>query len=527
MFSIQQRGNQWAVLSGTDQVGDLHGTYDDALDAISALLGAQLAAMDGEGATSPDGLLPERWTTSTGVAFSEPTDDGRDFTGCTWSFRDPAVYPLPLMHQTCTDMGHFGAEAAGYADTVDENGGTPIMGGRFYDSESGRALRDQLLSARVGVSVDPGQVDMEFVCTAYDDDGWCDDGEYHFLAYQIIGLTATPFPGFERATIELEGFAGGAVPAAADAAPAEPVAASATFAALLTRPVTAAAGATLAAPIRPPASWFHEPEPELGDPRLVEQQDGSLACPLTITDDGQVYGHMARWGQCHVANPQGADVCTTPPETTDYDVSYHLGHVVCEGGEDVATGALIAGCDHASTRLSVSAAEARDHYAHSGVAWADVRASNGEFGPWVCGALRPEVTELQLRVLRASSLSGDWREIPEMPGEVSLIAGLATNVPGFGISRRALVASGMEAQPAQTRAAVRDGQVVALVASGVVQACPDCARRAQLARAGGSATAVLERKLDEVLRGLDVLDRRTAHLRTDAALALAKRLGRD
>lgn len=528
MYRIEQNGNVWQVFDGSgNQLGADHNTYDDALAAIADQIRAQLAAepnATSDGTTT--GVLPERWTTTTGVAFSEDTGDGRDFTDCSWSFRDPAVYALPLMSQTETEIGHFGAVLAGFADTVDEGGGTPTMGGGFYDSDAGRALRDRMLAGRTGVSVDPGEVEAEFECTEYEDDGWCIDGVMRFMAYQIIGLTDTPFPAFANATIELEGAPAETPAPEAPAAAASDEAVAASFAGMVLRSATAVTAG--AAPVAPPAAWFHEPEPELGDPRLVEQRDGSLAVPLTITDNGQVYGHVARWGQCHVADPMGPGVCVEPPESTEGYPDFHLGHVVCEDGTDVPTGVLVAGCDHPSVRLA--APQARDHYAHNAAGWADVVASNGEFGPWVCGALRPEINELQLRVLRASSLSGDWRPIE---GRNEMITAVAVNVPGFPIARRALVASGMRSvQPAMRAHIVDTGagrEVLGIVASGIVEPCPECARRAAIVASAGAGPVGLDQvvlMLADLQTGMERLDRRTAHLRGDAGAALAARLQR-
>jgi hypothetical protein len=524
MWTIQQQGTVWQVLAGGEQVGGDHASYDDALAAISDMITAQLAEGDAAPA-STTGMLPERWHTTTGVAFSEDTGDGRDFTGCAWSFRDPAVYALPLMSQTETEIGHFGAVLAGFADTVDEGGGTPTMAGGFYDSEAGRALRDRMLAGRTGVSVDPGEVEAEFVCTEYDDDGWCNDGVMHFLAYQIIGVTDTPFPAFSNATIELEGQTQAPAPDAPadDAAPVDDEAVAASFAAMVlrTEPAAVVAGA---APVRPPSSWFSEPEPDLGDPRLIEQPDGSLAVPLTITDDGQVYGHVARWGQCHVGDPAGPGVCIEPPESTEGYPDFHLGHVVCDDGEDVPTGVLVAGCDHPAVRLA--APQARDHYAHNAAGWADVVASNGQFGPWVCGALRPDVTELQLRVLRASSLSGDWRPID---GRNEMITAVAVNVPGFPISRRALVASGMrQVQPAMAAHLV-NGEPMGIVASGIVMPCPECARRNAIVASAGPGGVGMDQvvlMLAGLATTIERVDRRTQHLAPAAAEAYRTRLAR-
>ena len=528
MFTIQQNGDRWEVAGGNGVLSS-HPNYEQALAALSSEV-ARLAAA-GELATAGDGTLPERWHSTTGIAFQEQPDPERDFTQCEWSFRDPAVYPLPLMLQTRTEAGHVGAVLAGFMDVV-QAGPTPTASGGFYDNEAGRQFRDLLLGGkRFGVSVDPGEMEVEFQCTSEDGDGWCDDGRFVFLAYQIIGLTGTPFPAFANATIELIGAA-----AEADDSDenddaddeAEDEAEEALVASGWQRP-TVALVASGGFPVRPPAAWMTMAEPELGSELLVEQPDGSMAVPLNITDEGQVFGHLARWGQCHVANPHGADLCVTPPTSSDGYPGFNLGMIVDEDGGEHTTGALFVGCDHPS--LVLSAVEARDAYSNTGTAWADVHATAGTFGVWVCGALRPDVSELQLRVLRASTLSGDWRELLDRPGELELIAGLAVNVPGFPIARRAVAAAGGFAPSlVRQRQRVVNGDAVAMVASGLVRPCPECAKRSVAAVTAGAAqpdsnSEVLE-ALGEVLAKLSVLDRRTRHLAAPAADELARRIRR-
>jgi len=258
MWSIRQNGTQWEVVhDGT--VLSSHGTYDAALGVIGGQLATMLAA-DGEGATS-NGMLAERWTSTTGIAFQEAPDDERDFTQCVWSFRDPAVYPLPVMLQTETEMGHFGAQLAGFMDTV-VAGDTPTASGGYWDCEAGRQLRDMLESGhRFGVSVDPTDCEVEYVCTEQDDDGFCMAGRYVFLTYEIGGMTATPFPAFANATMEKD---------TGQAAVEQPMAVAASaggaFAALATRVATPTAeevaeivGSHMAAPVEPPRGWFFEP----------------------------------------------------------------------------------------------------------------------------------------------------------------------------------------------------------------------------------------------------------------------------
>jgi hypothetical protein len=498
MFSIRQVGDEWEVLNAAgDRVGDLHGSYDQALAVIAAELSAtQLAVGDAD----PDGggVLPERWVADGAICFAQETGDGRDFTEVTWTSRDPSASLLPLMLQTETEVGHFGAVLAGYIEELTNLGaGTnPGGSGRFYDSEAGRTFRDMLLGGRrFGVSVDPGAVDLTFECVEEDEDGWCVDAVIRFHEYEIIGLTGTPFPAFAEAAIVLETAAGESNAQAASVSVGE------------RGPELVAS-----APSRPPAVWFSESEPVEGDERLIQQPSGHLATPLTITDDGQVYGHLAPWRQCHRGY---ANVCVDAPASAAAYAHFHVGEVVCDDGTRVATGSLAANCDHAAARLL--AADARDHYAHSGVAWADVRVSDGTFGPWVAGALRPGLSDNQLRVLRACSLSGDWRRIG---GQLELVAALAVNSPGFPIAREALAASGMAVIEPRVQAHVAGGVQQSLVASGIVTRCEGCLELARIKEADGDLRA----GLDAVMRAVATIERRTRHLVPDAEEALAARL---
>lgn len=491
-WSVCQVEGGWEV---RDRAGSTVATskdYGDALSVISARLG-KLATDD----PTEEGLLEERWVDQEGIAFSEETGDGRDFRDCMWSWRDPDVSLLPLMLQSENPEwgGHAGAVLAGFIEQLSQADGAIHAQGRFYDTDEGEAARDLLLGGRrFGVSVDCSGADAEWVCEEVDDDGWCTKESIVFHTYEIAGLTLTPFPAFARASIVLEG-----------------------------ESVTAAAP-----PTRPPAAWFAEPEPEMGDDRLVAQGNGRAAVPLTITAEGQVYGHAATWGQPHVGFP-GQNV--NPPESASRYAHFHVGEVVCADGSRVATGTLTASCDHAVTTLR--APEARDHYAHSGVAWADVRCTDGEFGVWISGALRPDVTDEQLRVLRASALSGDWRRVG---GAMELIACLSVNTPGFPISREAIAASGMIFVAAsKPRGRTADGEPQALVASNVVYRCRDCEERASLRIAPftststsssfGNGSSALDRLLSEfaaIRAEMAKVERRTRHLIPEAARYAAR-----
>ena len=191
-----------------------------------------------------------------------------------------------------------------------------------------------------------------------------------------------------------------------------------------------------AAPIDPPREWLTMPE-------------ASGPMPLTITEEGQVFGHLALWDTCHIAEPAGPGICVTPPRSsTDYRY-FHLGVTKTDDGSMIPTGTIRFGARHADKNASLSQAQA--HYENTSLAGADIHVSDGLHGIWVCGALRPRVTKEQKRELRAAPLSGDWRL---NNGNLELIGALAVNIPGFPIPRP----SGL----------VASGQVTSLVAAGIV-----------------------------------------------------------
>lgn len=185
-------------------------------------------------------------------------------------------------------------------------------------------------------------------------------------------------------------------------------------------------------PAAPPSAWF-------SNPGLTEPT------PLVVMDDGRIYGHLATFGQCHVAY---SDQCVQPPHSAADYAYFNTGSVLTADGGQVSTGVITLDTNHAAPPLSP--ANTLAHYENTGWGVADVHAGEDQFGVWIAGALRPGVTAAQVRRLRASPLSGDWRRIG---GSLELVAALAVNVPGFPIPKpKALVAS---------------GRVVSLVAAGM------------------------------------------------------------
>jgi F like protein len=184
------------------------------------------------------------------------------------------------------------------------------------------------------------------------------------------------------------------------------------------------------APVEPPADWFDDPA-----------FDGPT--PLTVTDDGRVYGHMALWDTCHTGR---SGVCVTAPRSPSGYQQFHRGEIRTADGERVEVGTLTMNTNHAGLRASPAATVA--HYDDTGAVAAHVRAGEDRFGIWLAGALNPKLSEEDARVLMAAQPSGDWRALARGDG-LDLFAVLAVNVPGFPVPRTEarLVASGDELEP--------------------------------------------------------------------------------
>lgn len=251
-------------------------------------------------------------------------------------------------------------------------------------------------------------------------------------------------------------------------------------------PFSLVAGAVVPLHKTPPASWFK-------DPGLPEPTG------LTVTEDGRVFGHIALWGTCHIASPQGHGVCTQPPQSASNYAYFHTGMTATDKG-DVATGKITMSTTHAKD--GVPASDAVYHYEHTGAVGADVVAGQDSFGIWVAGAARPGADRV---ALKAAPISGDWRTIG---GSLEMVAALSVNVPGFPVPRpRALVAS---------------GRVVSLVASGVVRAEERAAEVLSLDL--NDDTAV--RSLRERFRAMDRRDRADALAAQVARLAALEKVRR-
>jgi len=433
----------WAV---TDDEGELAGCF-----ATQAEADAACAEMDDDKSedNKPDddsmdcGGQTAPWEGPLAVE-GIVTGDGREFAegALTW-----ADLPIPLRWNKEDSHGGEPRTIAVNVGRIDRiwRDGSKVMGAGVLDlsDEDGRRVHAKIEGKFLrGVSIDADSIadaDTEFVWpddvnagTGDSDDQGDEPDMFEMLFAQpekvifhggrIRAATLVDIPAFAEAYIALLDEAGAVV------AGGQPV----TEAELLElrgvedqerEPLRSVPELTASAEMwRPPAAWF-------SDPNL------SLPTPITVTDDGRIYGHAAQWGACHIGQE---DVCVQPPHEEQHPY-YRTGEVVCADGTRVAVGQITVGTGHAPLHLGAS--PAAEHYDNTGAAVADVAVGNDANGIWVAGAVRPGADPLKVYELQAAGqVSGDWRRIG---GQLRLVGLLAVNVPGFPVPKmRARVASG-------------------------------------------------------------------------------------
>lgn len=397
-----------------------------------------------------------------GVAFTIPvmviegqdTGDGRSIAidALTWG-----ALPIPLMGMATATHDPSGMDIndpsimCGHIDeitkTEGENGTQLISAtGHFLDNDDGNYFADLVTQmGSVGISADIAVDESEETITEMDSMGFPVFSST-LTAGVIQGATIVPFPAFSGAYITT------AVPGSVEAIPQQSeddmpmpdiVASGGFLIHYMTHEecLPCEQGYDLVAsgvPVRPPRAWFDDPHFTEGDGRLKEiftgrgdeRFGGSYACPFTITDEGEVYGHLAPWGVCHTGEP-GA--CVTPPRSkAGYAHFLRVRQpLLTAEGDEVNVGVLTFDTGHAAQGRSVGAMQAAAHYDNTGTAFADVNVGEDDFGIWIHGALRPDIDELTLRRIRASAPSGDWRK---MNGNLELCAILNVNTPGFPVT---------------------------------------------------------------------------------------------
>lgn len=527
MFTISAGGGncgegQWAVLDGDgNQVGDCFDSEADAQAECDRL------NMEAEGGGEENAGAGEQLADSSAAEWHAwvlpgdlPSTDGREFASEGGGWRD---LPLPAMLMTTNDWGHDGARAAALATLMEWRDGMIYAEGTYNQTPEGEELRGYVerqelrwVSADVA---DVGEVELYELMPdgseqpytvpdllffgeeggqqargrgprMHDEAAEEESGRIieRYMSWNVMGLTVLPFPAFPQCVI-----APIDVPLPDAAAAGQDAAAGLGMASNASRPLTAAASA----PVAPPQEWFADPafgEPG-EDPRLVHDPELDLwACPLQVDGEGRVFGHLAPWEECFLGNP---GVCMTAPTSRTNYAYFLTGEIETAEGETIPCGQITLQGGHPDLAHGYERAQAA--YADTRSAVADVMVGEDAYGVWLAGALRPGVTEEQLRVLRASALSGDWRPIGT---GLELIAAVCVNSPGFPIPRRT------------AHVASAGGRQTALVAAGT----------AAMSRLRG--TLPVHSALADVQRRLAILEARTEPLRAMAAAAMRDSVGR-
>ena len=404
-----------------------------------------------------------------GAKFSIPlvipegleSGDGRKFRKGSITMRE---FPLPLLWQIKTADGHMGSVVVGRIDHMertDEGIGNAygVFDAGSYGQEAERLVRNGFIR---GISADMDQFEAEEEkAEASEDSKDVKKDKLVINKARVMAATIVPKPAFQECQIFLvddqektPSQEETVIPDGVYAEDVDPADAAA---------IVACGYVAGSIPLVPPTEWFDNPQLK-------------KATPLTITDEGKVFGHIAAWHVDHI----GLSFGTKPPRSKSQYSYFHTGVIRTEDGSDVPVGQLTLAGGHAS--LEASAAQAAKHYDDTGSAFADVHAGEDSYGIWVSGSLRPGISPEQIRAARASAPSGDWRPIR---GSLELVAVCQVNVPGFPIAR----------------ARVASGAVMALVAAGAqtlakMKSDPIHDLNARLARLEEFTTAELNSKAD-------------------------------
>jgi hypothetical protein len=365
------------------------------------------------------------------AVVGSPTSDGRYLIPDEVFNRD---LPILAMVQTATSEGHMGAEACGRIDSIsyipvgdferrDEfnltdvsDDAVVVWGEGTFDTSQFAQDAERMMENGAGVSIDmpPDRIaafdpeSLEEIPEEEIDFQALMEGSYLIgIGGKIAAATIVSIPAFEEASIQL--------------VPGHALVASAFGIKRKTVEVLTASAAG-AAPLKPPTEWFYIDEP-------------NEPVPLTVTPQGQVYGHLALWDQCH---PAFASCERAPRSQSDY-AFFHVGGIVTDEGDLVPVGRITVGKDGNATGGHASVVHGRkgamEHYEKTGCVGAFVRAKDGNLGIWLSGAVRSDAPAEKVRDMRANPPSGDWRDY-------ELVGVLSVPVPGFPIPRyEALVAS--------------------------------------------------------------------------------------
>lgn len=543
---------EWPLTGGTEQEDPMPDQTTDVEAALHVVRQAGysvgLTAAEGDVPAVPvpdEAVVPEAASDIDpdagqpfyGIIWPEDVQsgDGRGIAAGATTNRD---LPLPIMAQDAQMPGHDGAVRVGRIDTLTRDESTytvPVM--RYtgvWDTspaalETARQVDNQIVR---GISVDGDAVTVELrdstgaVLNPMTDD-FPEDGVVVEVATaaRVSGGTVCSIPAFHQAYIangRLEDrtdpepgwnedgtpkdntLSGNSTPQGVEVEETEaavmPLVASADVEARRAPVWSITAGASVLPVVE--ARYFTNPGLD-GEQWTTAYPEG---VPLTVDDDGRVYGHLAKWGTCHI----GIDgYCQEPPISASNYAYYSKGVVLSDAGERVRVGPLTMGTGHAGMHLGYRAAV--EHYDNTGSVVADIAIGQDGVGIWFSGRIRPDATPDQVYALAAAgAVSGDWREVVRNSGDLELVAALVVNTPGFAMPRPAVAASAAGG--------------LALVAAGMIQPREEVPVETT-DRMVAAVVAALDRR-DRARQVQDRINARLTEARSRRAVAAAARLSK-
>lgn len=391
---------------------------------------------------SPGLLAPIHWPDM--ASLDEWTSDGRRLSSGGGGSRE---LPVTVYFQFAQSMaGHDGAVAVGALDYVvlDDEEGKVKGDGWLIDSPEARAAHVLISTgalARNSLDLADYRVEIE----------WTEDYDIlvDFVEWSVGATTFVGKSAFPDAHGEVGEIVASLAAKAGDIDPTVPLVIDAPvsldgdrFTTGEREELTAAAGPVL------PGDDFFRPEPD-------------EFCSWTVDEDGAVFGHLGLWSSCHTGFE---GVCRTIPRSRSGYREFMQSGPLVEFGDgrrrQIETGPVFLAGGHV-TGLSPDEVAA----AYGGVenTWADVRVIDGKLGPWVCGRIRPGLTEEQIHAARCSRISGHW-----ING--ALYAIVSVNAEGFNVPGKGTQRDFATVGP--------EGAVVEMVASAMGPCCDDCADHA-------------------------------------------------
>lgn len=363
--------------------------------------------------------------------IGEVSGDRRMFkAGGTFAFR---TFPLPLMHQRQTSMGHDESVTIGSIRSAEIREDGIYAEGVLFDNEDSEVAAEMLTEGVTRPSIDWCDEQWELVNA----DGEPIDPEtiteetIGDVVYQISGMTLMAAtlvakPAFDGTYVTIDGEAADTEDTEDDDAEGEPD----------TEEEETELAASLVAAGHPAAPVFDAAA--FANPNLSE------ITGIRATPDGRVVGHVATWNECHVGI---RDRCVLAPRSKTNYAMFHVSEVETDQGP-VAVGRLTVGAGHADPKLGVI--PAREHYDNAASCWALGRLYEDDHGIAFAGIVHPNATPRQIMDGTSAPLSGDWRR---HGGNLELVAALTVNTPGYPVVRGA---------------SDKQGRQLSLVAAGVV-----------------------------------------------------------